>query len=438
MLYALAMLFWLRGARLGTPGAFFVNSRASSAWGVAASLVVSSVGASATLSVAGLAFAVGMPAFWWLGSGAIGLVLLSLLLAGKVRKSRAYTLPELVESLMGRRARTLVSIIIVLAWTAILAAQFSAIMRVLVAMTGLPAQACMAVGFILIVLHSMGGQGTVMRLDRMQVYFIFFILLVLFAVLMDISPEWPGAFRFELVNDDFTSYNLFYMAVVAGSNYLVCPMLFGRMLSARDEGSARLGGLMGAAGLALCGLVIAAIGVACRGLVPPDTHQDAVLTSALASALPHWLNLLASVAWISAIVSSADSCLITAAAVLSHDLVKSDRLATGRMCVIGLGLAGFTLSLYGESILSFLFMAYGVFGCGVVAPVFIGLMLQDRRRIDPAFACAAICLGGAFGVAAALAGVDEFNFAGMAASAMLTCAGIRKEAFEPEAMPERA
>ena len=63
-------------------------------------------------------------AIWWLVAGAVGLTMLALLLATKVRDSGCITLPQMSAQLLGPQARPLMSGIIVVAWTAILAAQF--------------------------------------------------------------------------------------------------------------------------------------------------------------------------------------------------------------------------------------------------------------------------------------------------------------------------
>ena len=75
---------------------FFVNGRSSGAWHTGFSLIASCIGGSATMGMAGLAWQVGTPAFWWLGSGACGLALLTFFLAEKVRASGACTMPEMV------------------------------------------------------------------------------------------------------------------------------------------------------------------------------------------------------------------------------------------------------------------------------------------------------------------------------------------------------
>ena len=109
LVYARWIVFAVRKAVRNTdPAGFYVNGRRGSALNVGASILVSCVGASATLGMIGMAFSLGTPAFWWLGAGAVGLVLLSLLLAPAVRETGAYTMPQLVESVLGHISDALV------------------------------------------------------------------------------------------------------------------------------------------------------------------------------------------------------------------------------------------------------------------------------------------------------------------------------------------
>jgi SSS family solute:Na+ symporter len=433
LLFLYALIIFGTGfiASRRTPDSFYVNNRESGAWSVGFSIFVSCVGASATIGVIGMAFAVGTPAFWWLGAGAAGLVLLSLALARKVRASGAYTLPHMVEAFLGPSVRPVISAVIVVAWLAILAAQFSALGRVLVSLTGFSPLPCLLIGLVLVCGHTLGGQSAIMRTDRIQALFILSALVVMLIWLTRHNPAWTGAVRLEAVNAAFPPEKLLYFLVIVGANYVVCPMLFGRILSARDERSARLGGLIGAAGIALCAALIVAVGLACKGLIPAQTPQDEVLTSVLGTVMPYWMHLVVSFALISAIVSSADSCLVTAATVLSFDLlgtvsrpaISSRSVRREQVCVMLLGLVGAAVSLWGKSILGFLLMAYDVFACGVVMPVGIGLLLHGNRSIDPRFARVAVALGGLFGLTAALTGNPLWSYAGLVVSGVLTLGG---------------
>lgn len=423
--YGLLIFFAVRKAVRHTDTAgFYVNGRRGSALNVGASILVSCVGASATLGMIGMAFSVGTPAFWWLGAGAVGLVLLSVLLAPAVRETGAYTMPQLVESVLGTAARPLISLVIAVAWTAILAAQFSALVQVLHSMTGLAQGLCLGVGFLLVVCHTLGGQAAIMRADTIQAAVLIGALLTILAWLWAHNPGWAAAAPVQAANASFPPEKLVYYLVVVGANYLVCPMLFGRLLSARDAGSARKGGLYGALGIAMCAVIIVSIGLACKGLLPADTPADAVLTSALSGLLPYWMHLIVSLALLSAIVSSADSCLVTAGTVLSHDLLGRDDSRTGRFCILGLGCAGMLLSLWGKGVIGFLLMAYDIYACGVVLPVFIGLLLRKHAKMNSRAACAAILVGGALGLAAAVTGDSLYSYLGLAASGGIVLATL--------------
>lgn len=410
-----------------TPGEFYVNNRKSNALGVGLSIIVSCVGASATIGMIGMAFAVGTPAFWWLGAGTAGLFLLSLALARTVRASGAYTLPHMTEAFLGPQVRPIISLVIVVAWSAILAAQFSALCQVLASLTGFSALVCLAMSFVLICGHSLGGQSAVMRADRLQAVIILLALCVMLGVLTLANPSWPDNFTLQIVNAEFSPKKLVYFLLVVGANYVVCPMLFGRMLSAKDERHAMLGGLIGACGIALYAALIVAVGLACRGLVPAGIAQDQVLTEMLANHMQPWMRLVVSFALISAIVSSADSCLVTAATVFSLDMLKRDDPACGRKCILVLGTAGAALSLWAKGILGFLLMAYDVFACGVVVPVFIGLILHRRRRINPHWFRIAVAVGGLLGLGAAATGDTLYSYLGMGAALVLgMCGAVQK------------
>lgn len=458
VLYGLILLRAAFASGRHTPDGFFVNNRESGPWSVGFSILVSCVGASATIGMVGMAFTAGTPAFWWLGVGAAGLALLSLALARAVRASGAYTLPHMAEILLGPSVRPAISAVIVVAWSAILAAQFSALCRVLEPLTGLASPACLLPGILLVCGHTLGGQSAIMRLDRIQALILLLALAATLIWLTRSNPAWPGSVELQAVNTEFPPEKLLHFLVIVGANYVICPMVFGRLFSARDERSARLGGLVGACGVAVCAALVVAVGLACKGLVPAGTPPDEVLTSALGAIMPHWMRLVVSFALISAIVSSADSCLITAATVLSFDLLgragksrqkehaageaRPSRLIPdsapacgpsllplwrGRACVLLLGLAGAALSLCAKDILGFLLMAYDVFAGGVVAPVFVGLLLYGKRRIDQRWSGAAVITGGLLGLAAAGTGVPFWSYAGMAVSGALTLGGAARQ-----------
>ena len=449
IIYAILLLWATFTQKKQTKEDFFLNKRASSAIEVGLSIVVSSVGASATIGMIGMVFVVGTPAFWWFGAASLGLLVLSSILAKKVRETNAYTLPHLVETLLGKEARFLIAFIIVIAWIAILAAQFSAIVSIFSSLLNINNYKALALGFAFIVLHSLGGQRVIMRLDRIQAFIIGIAFLILLFWLDTKNPLWFQHVNIEIINPKFPLEKLFYFLIIVGANYLVCPTLFSRILSAKDEKVARKGVLIAVIGLLLCACLIVAIGLASRGLIPENTSQDMVLATLLSDIMPAWLVLVISFALLSAIISSADTCLVVASTIFAFDILHKTSPRITRIITIFIGLAGALLTLWGKGILGFLLMAYDVFACGVVMPIFIAFLMHRQekievqeiesqeierekaktqkmkaRKIKPYIACLAVILGGSFGILGAFLTNTNYTYLGLFLSGIVTCYGF--------------
>lgn len=411
--------------------AFYVNGRASSSWLSGISIIASCVGGSATLGMAGLAWQTGMPAFWWLGSGACGLIVLAFFLAKKVRNSGALTMPEMLDHWLGGNEhgklpispRRLAAFVIVLAWLGILAAQFSAMGQLVSAMARIDIQLAILLSAVIIVLYAaFGGQATVIRSDLIQ-FMLMSAGLVCVLVFLVIDNPYPlKNVSLEIITPDFPMTKFAYFMIVMGSSYIVCPMLFGRILSTKNVQSAVSGCKIAIIGLLICALVITAIGIACRGLVAPDTAPDAVLSQVMEK-MPGWLTILLMLALISAILSSADSCLITISTIFCNDLLPSLSSAWHcRLATLCFGLCATWLAMQGRSILELLLLANDIYVSGVVAPVFFGLVLPHGQR-QPQVSLSAIVSGAILGVIGAISGEPVFIYLGIAFSGGIMAAG---------------
>lgn len=420
---------------------FFVNDRQSTAMGVGTSIVASCVGGSATLGMAGLAWQVGTPAFWWLGSGAAGLVILSVFLARKVRETGARTMPEMITTYIGAPARPLTSVVIVLAWLSILAAQFSAMAAVIAPMAEVSQMTALIMGAALVVGYAaIGGQAAIIKSDFFQYGVLVLALLLALGMLL-----WqnPGGLRggvdalrsvpLEVVNADFSLSKLVYFMCILGGSYVVCPMLFGRLLSARDGQAAVRGGLGAVVGLVMTAALIVTLGLACRGLVPAGTAPEQVLSTVILQQFPSWMSAVILIGIFSAIISSADSCLLTAATVCSNDILRRGDTRTCRWCLLVIGLGGLALAAPGKGILALLLMANDIYVCGVVAPVFVGMLLHRYCFFNKYVIALAIVCGGALGLTSALTDNTAFSYAGIATALGLSllAARSRRTAMQP-------
>ncbi|WP_458400953.1 sodium:solute symporter family protein [Mailhella sp.] len=407
-LYAalLIALGLLEARRARDASSFFVNGRRSGPWHTGFSLIGAAVGGSATVGVAGLAWQVGTPAFWWMGSLALGFACMALLLARSVNESGAWTMPELIEAWLGRPARTLAACIIVPGWVLILAAQFIALGKLAAMLTGLSPQAALAAASSVLVFYSaLGGQASVIRSDLPQGLILLGGLLMGIFCLFLRDPAPLLALDLSLVNESFGSERVFSFLLVMGGSCLAGPTMYSVLLSARDAPSARRGAWLAALALVLASLLVAGFGVLCRGLVPASTLPDDVLPSAIAL-MPDWAGMAMLAALFSAMLSSADSCLVTASAVLCNDLLRRRSAALCRSSALVLGLLAWMFAAQGFGILGLMLAACNACMCGLLGPVLASRLLSvlnlPPASRSPRLCAAAVASGGMLGLSTSL------------------------------------
>ncbi len=405
---------------------YVLAGRKRSAPMVGTSILASVVGASATLGVADLAFQVGLPAFWWLGSGALGLLVCGFFVAGKIRLLKVYTLADLVQILVGPAARRMVSLLIVVGWTGIIAAQFTAAAKIIDTFSILGyGQALIISGICIVAYCLLGGQLSVLKTDALQ-FLLMLTGLGLTLFLLFSRTGFPASGNhLQLLTDSFGINSFFYFLIVVGSGFIIGPDIFSRLLTARDGIAARRSAFMAGMILFFLSLGIVALGVWAReySSVPEGAS---VLPFLLENEVPDWLGILFSFGLLSAIVSSSDTCLISAAAVAEHDLLRGSNVRRTRLIILAMGGAAIVIAGLEADIISTLLLAFSLFNCGVIPPVFIAAVAWPSRRLNEPMVIAAIILGGGLGIAGKVTGLDYITILGMAVSLLFSLAGIRK------------
>ena len=168
---AIGLVSWKRAKEADD---FFVAGRKGSTLFITGSLLATIVGGSATVGMAGRGFSQGLTGAWWLLVGSVGLVILAIFFAKKVRDFGLYTLPELVEKQYDKRVALAGSILIVIAWVGIIAAQIAAagtIMSVLG--IGSPLLWMVLFTIVFVAYAVLGGQHAIVRTDTIQTVVIF-------------------------------------------------------------------------------------------------------------------------------------------------------------------------------------------------------------------------------------------------------------------------
>lgn len=371
-----------------------------------------------------LAANTGWPAFWWLGSGAIGLGALGLLFAKRVRSSNASTLPEILNLYLDNKCRILASLIVLASSIAIVAAQFNALGVILATFAVQDFTWSVIAGAAGIWLYTcMGGQEAVIKSDLWQFFLLSLALCCAFACLMQLPPCRLALFssHFQWSNQELPFLRILYFIIVFGSSFTIGPMIFGRLLSAKSPAAAKNGSLAAAIGLALMALLITSTGIAISGLDIPAADPEQLLSVVCHQALPDGAVWLLIIGLLAAVVSSADSCLLTAAIVLSHDLHAGGTVGSTRLAISIIAIASCAIVFCGRTILGLLLAASDIYTCGIVAPAII-LLLRNQRS-NPSVFFWAMAGGGCFGLLAAISGNYLWSFAGLALSGTLALSG---------------
>ena len=393
---------------------------------VGASILASVVGASATLGVADLAFQVGFPAFWWLGSGAIGLFLCGFFVAGKIRGLGVYTLADLVQQLVGPAARRVVSLVIVIGWTGIIAAQFVAAAKVISSITGWEYLFSLAVSSACIIGYCLlGGQLSVLKTDALQLFLMLAGLAITLWVLFGRTGIAGTGIQLQLFNESFGMGKAWYFLLVVGAGFIIGPDIFSRLLTARSPAAARGSAFLSGFLLLVVSAGIVAIGIWARNYAPMEEGQS-VLPWILEHEVPSWLGALLSFGLLSAIISSSDTCLMSAAAIAEHDLLMGCKVWRIRVIILALGLAAVTIAGMEDDIINTLLLAYSLFNCGVIPPVLAAVLIWPGRRLKEGLTVAAILAGGSLGITGKLLGADKITLLGMTVSLLLSLLAFRK------------
>lgn len=403
---------------------YFVCGRQAGVFTAAMSILASCIGGTATIGMIGLAARDGWPAIWWLGSGVAGLLLLGAGVAARIRASGCLTLPELIETCLGPGCRFASALLVVVSSIPIVAAQFSAAGLLLAYLTGLNADACTVAGALSVALYTWaGGQRAVMQSDIWQFLILAAALLLAFLLFAG-RPEGREALSatpVELFNAGMPPAHALYFLLVFGGSFLIGPMLSGRLLSVRTPGSADRAALWAAAGLGIIAVLVTATGVALSGSGPDAFTQDQALLAAMKATFPSWANIAVIFGLISAVVSSADSCIFSAASIWTNDICKKPDVPRTRRAVVAVSLGSLALVFCGKDILGLLLAASDIYSCGVVFPTLVGILAGVRGGGRLFYA--AMIGGGACGAAAAAGGGEAWSFAGLGLSALLSLCG---------------
>jgi len=406
--YFAVMLFVGWRSRLQSAECYWVAERRYPTARITLSLVATIFGASSTMGIIGLGYSRGLTGAWWSLVGGIALIPFALILASRVRTLEVYTLPDILKNAYGERVAVPAGLMISVAWCGVISAQLIAAGRLLEGLFSLDSQIALAMVAVVFILYTYwGGQLSVIRTDFWQFLLFmggFFMAMVFLLTSQGtLSSLWesvPAGHLSFPVSSAFGWYEvLVFYPLIVGLPYLVGPDIYSRVLCARDDQVARISALQAALIVIPLSFLLAFFGLTAR-VQFPGIPAETALPHTLNALLPVGLKGLIAAGFLGAIMSSADTCLISASTIMTLNVIgpfrkasQESHLRTTRLTVLVVGIMAWLIASQQKGIISSLLLGYTVFVGGVVIPT-LATFVRERFKITSQGALWAVVLGG--------------------------------------------
>ncbi|HSH19970.1 MAG TPA: sodium:solute symporter family protein [Draconibacterium sp.] len=366
--------------KIKTPADYYVSGKKAGLIQVSGSLMATILGGSAILGTIELSQNIGWAALWFLGSAAIGMFLL-VPLSKYVSRFGNYTLPELLGSFYGKKAEIISSVIIPVAWIGIVAAQIIAAAKILSGLGFIGYNTAAVVSGVVFIFYTLaGGQKSILKTDAIQSVIIVTGLLLLFAFSINSSDVHPldSLEIGSLFNSSFSFFDLIILLLTYSVTFIVGPDIYSRLFCAKNEKTASRSILVVAFILIPVSFLLTWLGI-----FSGNTPDNGIVSFA-GHLLPDWAYGLFIAALLSAVMSSADTTLLTSSMILSElttgSLNHKKALSYTHLFIMTIGVISIIISLFLTSIIQTLLFALTVFSGAFVIPTLAGLLKLNVNK----------------------------------------------------------
>ncbi len=395
--------------KIKTPSDYYIAGKKGRLLPVSGSLLATILGGSAILGTIELSRSIGWAALWFIFCAAFGLFVLAPL-AKYVSRYGKFTLPGLLGHFFGEKARIISSLVIPLAWLGIIAAQIIAAAKILAGLEIIEySTAAILAGVVFIVYTLFGGQVSILKTDTLQSVLIILGLtaLVLFAAPTPAAALLPKLNTEALFNDSFTGIDLLVLVLTYSVTFVVGPDIYSRVFCAKDEKTATRSILVVAVILIPVSFGLTFLGVYSAQIGSPE------IMSFARHLLPGWFYGLFIAALLSAVMSSADTTLLTSSLILSelfHSNMEDKKgFRLTRVLIMIMGIFSIVIALFVTSILQSLLLALSFFSGAFVVPMVSGLL---QRKVVKTQLTAAMLLGGFTALAGKIVSLGDAQLTG--------------------------
>jgi SSS family solute:Na+ symporter len=438
---------------------YYVGGRTMGSVHIGLSVVATDVGGGFSIGLGGLGFAIGLSGSWMLFTGLIGAWLSAVLLIPKVKRDPrfddAYTFPEVFQRFYNRRVALLAGVISAIGYVGFTSSQILAGAKLASGtFVNLDLEtALLVMGVVAVVYTVMGGLKAVIYTDTIQWAILMFGLIFIgLPVCYHAVGGWPAITAtlkpgmLNLTNVGWATLLNWFVTIVP--IWFVGMTLYQRIYACRDEKTARrawfFAGLLEWPVMAFMGVSLGLIArvAADQGMFAylgaesiQAADPEVGLPMLLRTVLPVGLMGLMMSAYFSAILSTADSCLMASSGNVVSDIIGQVRrmdpnsvgfLRLSQVVTAILGAFALLLATTMTMVLDLMLYSYAFMVSGLFVPLIAALYW---RRSSPLGAFLAMLVGGGTTISLQIAeqaelvrelalGLDP-NVFGIAASALV-------------------
>ena len=388
---AVLLLAWSGYRRTRNSADFLVAGRTLGPLLGGATLAATQISAGTFVGTVGIHYLSGV-SFVWVWPGAwLGWLVSAMFVAPRLRAAGVLTVPEYCERRFGSSAlRAIAAVLIVIAYSIYLVAQYKASGIIVSAVTGWPAWIGIALVLASTAFYSLaGGLHGGARIDLLQSAIMIVGLAGAVPYLLS-AIGGVGALGRQLSQIDPRLLGWYYhwrqivaFAAAFGLSLAATPLEITRFMAMRSAADARYA--IGVAYIvqAIVGISVMFIGLSMRALFPDLPSPDLASSVMAAHVLTPVAGAVLLVAAFSAIMSTVNAILLIGGASLAHDLYgaflrpranERERLRANRVAVMLLAVVPVAFALGGPTLVQFIVLAQAnLIASAFFAPVVIGL-----------------------------------------------------------------
>ncbi|WP_010664315.1 sodium:solute symporter family protein [Marinilabilia salmonicolor] len=373
---------------------YYVGGRKMTRWHLGLSVVATDVGGGFSIGLGGLGFAMGLSGSWILFTGLIGAWLTAAVLIPRVYKiaftSKFQTFPEMLSHHYGKRVAFWAGIISAVGYLGFTSSQILAGAKLTSGtIDGLSVNnAALIMGIIAVVYTALGGIKAVIYTDTIQ-WTILLSGLIFVGVPFAIYNVGGLDVLRESVDKEMLSLTNIKGSVIVNWAFSIIPIwfigmtLYQRIYAASSRKEAQkawfVAGLFEYPVMAFLGVFLGLMAKVSidHGVVPAEAavgiDSETAMPMMLKYILPTGALGIILAAYFSAILSTADSCLMASSGNFVRDIFKikksENTLKVSQIMTFVLGALALVLALFMPSVLDLMLLSYSFMVSGLLAPV---------------------------------------------------------------------